>query len=164
MSLKHQTQNFAPFLKLLLIDQNCPNTKSLLMQILAPDQSCWLQWINLFWKLSNQITYSGNCCPGHFFSKLSSWTNSSQIVLPDHLLLYYICTFLFCKLSWMESRLWITFFAFCGTRYFCSIGVMILHPSQATLFWNWEITLLSEDPDLLKWSYDFVDWNSVSNI
>ena len=67
MSLNRQTQNFAPFLKLLLIDQNCPNTKSLLMQILAPDQSCWLQWINLFWKLSNQITYSGNCCPGQFF-------------------------------------------------------------------------------------------------
>ena len=40
MSLNRQTQNFAPFLKLLLIDQNCPNTKSLLMQILAPDQSC----------------------------------------------------------------------------------------------------------------------------
>ena len=29
---------------------------------------------------------------------------------------------------------------------------------------NWEITLLSEGPGLLKWNYDFVDWNSVSNI
>ena len=70
MSLNRQTQNFAPFLKLLLINQNCPNTKSLLMQILAPDQSCWLQWISHFWKLSNQITYSGNCCPGHFFFQI----------------------------------------------------------------------------------------------